>query len=95
MKIINYLLLINLIFFKVSYADINNEFEIWKKDFKNLALSKGISENIFNLTIKNTKYLPNVIKYDRYQPEFYEDTKTYIDKRTSSKKLNQGLDLYN
>ena len=53
MKIINYLLLINLIFFKVSYADINNEFEIWKKNFKSLALSKGISENTFNLTIKD------------------------------------------
>ena len=94
MKIIKYLLLINLIFFKVSYADINNEFEIWKKNFKSLALSKGISENTFNLTIKDATYLPNVIKYDRYQPEFYEDTKTYIEKRTSNKKFKQGIYFY-
>ena len=94
MKIIKYLLLINLLLFKTSYADINIEFEIWKKNFKKLALSENISEKTFNKTIQNTRYLPNVIKYDRYQPEFYEDTKTYINKRTSNKKLKQGLDLY-
>ena len=37
--------------------------------------------------MSNVKFLPNVIKYDRYQPEFYEDTKTYISKRTSAKKV--------
>jgi len=42
----------------------------------------------------NIKFLPNVIKYDRYQPEFYEDTKTYISKRTSSKKVLKGIDFY-
>jgi len=44
--------------------------------------------------MSNTKYLPNVIKYDRYQPEFYEDTKTYISKRTSDKKVKIGKQLY-
>jgi len=42
----------------------------------------------------NVKFLPNVIKYDRYQPEFYEDTKTYISKRTSSKKVSKGINFY-
>ena len=40
------------------------------------------------------KFLPDVIKYDRYQPEFYEDTKTYISKRTSKKKVSKGIDFY-
>jgi len=35
-----------------------------------------------------------VIKYDRFQPEFYEDTKTYISKRASSQKVKQGTKLY-
>ena len=35
-----------------------------------------------------------VIKYDRFQPEFYEDTKTYISKRASSQKVKQGAKLY-
>ena len=39
-------------------------------------------------------YKRQVIKYDRYQPEFYEDTKTYITKRTSSKKVSKGLNFY-
>ena len=42
----------------------------------------------------DTKFLENVIKYDRYQPEFYEDTKTYVSKRSSKKKLNKGIDFY-
>ena len=39
-------------------------------------------------------FLPKVIKYDRFQPEFYEDTFTYIKKRTSKNKLRKGLALY-
>ena len=94
MKIIKILLFISIFFCNLTYADINIEFENWKKDFKKLALSKDISEETFNIAIENTRYLPNVIKYDRYQPEFYEDTKTYISKRTSSKKLKKGLEIY-
>ena len=40
--------------------------------------------------MSDTRFLSDVIKYDRYQPEFYEDTKTYISKRTSSKKVSAG-----
>ena len=39
-------------------------------------------------------FLPKVIEYDRFQPEFYEDTRTYIKKRTSKKKVKDGLRLY-
>ena len=28
-------------------------------------------------------FLPKVIEYDRFQPEFYENTHTYIKKRTN------------
>ena len=94
MKIIKILLFISIFFCNLTYADINIEFENWKKDFKKVVLSKDISEETFNIAIENTRYLPNVIKYDRYQPEFYEDTKTYISKRASLKKLKQGLELY-
>ena len=69
-------------------------FEQWKKDFKLLALSKGISENTFHNVMKDAKFLPKVIEYDRYQPEFYEDTNTYISKRTSNKKVRSGLTYY-
>ena len=69
-------------------------FETWLKDFKVYALKNNISEVTFNKAMKNVTYLPNVIKYDRFQPEFYEDTKTYISKRTSKKKVEKGLKLF-
>ena len=39
-------------------------------------------------------FLSKVIKYDRFQPEFYEDTKTYISKRSSNLKVKKGTKLY-
>ena len=44
--------------------------------------------------MKDAKFLPKVIEYDRYQPEFYEDTFTYIKKRSSKKKVFEGIRLY-
>ena len=38
--------------------------------------------------------LPKVIEYDRYQPEFYEDTFTYIKKRSNKEKVKKGISLY-
>ena len=69
-------------------------FNEWLKDFKKLALKNEISEETFNKSMSNVVFLPNVIKYDRYQPEFYEDTKTYISKRTSKQKVKKGVELY-
>ena len=60
-----------------------------------LLFKKGISETTFNIVMNNAKFLPKVIEYDRYQPEFYEDTKTYISKRSNRKKVNSGLNIYN
>jgi membrane-bound lytic murein transglycosylase B len=73
----------------------NNDFDSWVKDFKIQALNSGISKNIVDEIMSEAKFLPKVIKYDRYQPEFYEDTFTYIKKRTSKNKIKQGLKLYN
>ena len=85
-----------IIFFFISHsiADEKYNFNDWKEDFKKKALSNDISEKTFDLVMGNTKFLPNVIKYDRYQPEFYEDTKTYITKRSSSKKIDKGVSFY-
>jgi membrane-bound lytic murein transglycosylase B len=95
MKLIRYILTIITFIFNVSYADNNISFQEWKKNFKKIALQNNISEETFDTVLANIKFLPNVIKYDRYQPEFYEDTKTYISKRTSSKKVLKGLKFYN
>ena len=76
-----------------AYAN-DSEFNEWKKNFKLIALEKGVSLKIIESTIDKSIFLKNVIKYDRYQPEFYEDTKTYISKRANNKKVNSGLKIY-
>jgi membrane-bound lytic murein transglycosylase B len=76
-----------------AYSD-NNNFDEWKINFKKIALKNGISEITFDKVMKNAKFLPKVIEYDRYQPEFYEDTITYIKKRTSDNKVTKGINLY-
>jgi len=76
------------------FADLNTEFNNWKNEFKRVALNNNISEKTFNLTMSNVKFLPKVIEYDRYQPEFYEDTKTYISKRSSKQKVKKGSKFY-
>ena len=94
MKLINYIFIFIILSFTQSLADNQSGFIFWKKNFKKVALQNNISEKTFNKVMANVKFLPNVIKYDRYQPEFYEDTKTYITKRTSSKKVSKGITFY-
>ena len=94
MKLISLIIIFLLFNFVSVFSDENIDFVKWKKNFKKIALQNNISEKTFDTVMLNTKFLPNVIKYDRYQPEFYEDTKTYISKRTSDKKVSKGLILY-
>ena len=94
MKIIKYLLTLFL-FFTCTTISANDElFNVWLKGFKIYAMKNNISEATFNLAMSDVVFLPKVIKYDRFQPEFYEDTKTYISKRSSSVKVKHGVKLY-
>ena len=94
MKKISIFFLIIFLSLPNSFAEKDLKFENWKKQFKVLALKNKISEKTFNLAMSNVKYLPKVIEYDRFQPEFYEDTKTYISKRASANKVKKGLNFY-
>ena len=92
-KIIKIVLCLSLIFVSNSYSNEEN-FETWLINFKETAIKKGISQEVVNDVMKDAKFLPKVIEYDRYQPEFYEDTFTYIKKRSSKKKVFEGIRLY-
>ena len=76
-----------------SYSNVEIDFNIWLNKFKIIALKKGISEETINNSFKNTKYLEQVIKYDKYQPEFFEDTKTYINKRATRSRMLKAKTL--
>ena len=89
--------LILIFYFYLSASQLfasDHNFNVWLENFKKVAKSEGVSEDTINDALVNIKFLPKVIEYDRYQPEFYEDTHTYINKRTSNKKVKIGLQLY-
>ena len=87
LKILN-LIIIFLILPFSSLAD-NHDFNEWIEDFKKKAIDKGISKDVVEDVMSDAQFLPSVIKYDRYQPEFYEYTFTYIKKRTNKKKFKR------
>ena len=95
MKIIKFFLIfLFLIFQQISHVEAN-DFKQWVEDFKKRALDQNISLKTINNVMDKAIFLPKVIEYDRYQPEFYEDTLTYISKRVNEAKIMKGLDLYN
>ena len=93
MKIIKFFLLIYILFIQ-SVVLADNNFNEWVLDFKKIAQNEGISYKTVNSIMDKAVFLPKVIQYDRYQPEFYEDTKTYISKRVNKIKIDKALSLY-
>ena len=90
-----FIIIVSIIILSIKNVYSNeHKFEIWLNSFKQKAIISGVSKNIVEDVMSEAKFLPKVIEYDRYQPEFYEDTFTYIKKRSSNKKVKQGLSLY-
>ena len=83
MKKIKFFLL--LFFLQFTFSAHSETFDEWKINFSKYASLEGVSNETISLVINNLKFLPKVIEYDRYQPEFYEDTFTYVSKRTNKK----------
>ena len=83
-----------ILIFTFTNLEANQDFDLWLLEFKKTAVKNGISQKTVNDVMKDAKFLSKVIEYDRYQPEFYEDTKTYVRKRTSNDKVKKGLSLY-
>ena len=81
----------SLYFFQINYLYSNSDsFSEWKIQFITRAVNDGVSKSLAEEIILQAKFLPKVIEYDRFQPEFYEDTFTYIGKRSSRSKIKEG-----
>ena len=95
----NYKIIIFFIFFNVSILNSafgenpENNFGNWLSDYKKFALKKGVSQETIDITFKNVKFLDQVIKYDRKQPEFIEDTITYVNKRANTLRTKKAKKL--
>ena len=93
-KLISIYILLILAFSHSSLFASNAEFNEWVENFKTQAVKSGVSKKIVDDVLSDVTFLPKVIGYDRYQPEFYEDTYTYVKKRTNKNKVKKGLSLY-
>ena len=98
--VLSLILQISVVFF--PYKTLAQEdFNSWLSSYKKYAVKKGVSQETVNIAFKNVKFLEQVIKYDRKQPEFYEDTLTYVSKRantfraeTAKKLLKKNQNLF-
>jgi len=94
MKILTKTIFFLLILINFAYCENSDQFKTWLNDFSIIAKNKGISDKTINSVLIKAKFLPKVIEYDRRQPEFYEDTKTYIGKRSGTIKVNKAIKIY-
>ena len=101
-KILKFIFLLKILIINFTFiASAEANFNTWLISYKKFALKKGISQETINIAFKNVKFLEQVIRYDRKQPEFFEDTKTYVGKRANNsrvylarKLLNKNKDLF-
>ena len=92
LKIIYFLLVLS--FSQTTLFGANSNFDTWVTNFKIKAVKSGVSKKIVDEVMSGAIFLPKVIEYDRFQPEFYENTFNYIKKRTNQNKVKNGLALY-
>jgi len=87
--ILTFFILINTVYAE----DIDSDFNIWVSSYKEFAFKKGITRKTLDIAFKNVKFLDQVIKYDRKQPEFIEDTTTYVNKRANISRAKKAKNL--
>ena len=93
-KIFIFFILFKILFVHNAFAvNTDESFEVWLSSYKKFALKKNISQETIDIAFKNVKFLDQVIKYDRKQPEFFEDTNTYVAKRANTLRANKAKNL--
>ena len=94
-KIFIFFIFFKILFINNAFAGNTDEsFDAWLSSYKKFALKKNISQETIDIAFKNVKFLDQVIKYDRKQPEFFEDTNTYVAKRANALRANKAKNLF-
>ena len=74
----------------IAFPGEKDDFSIWLDSLKAEARLEKISEATIQETFKDAEYLPNVIVLDRSQPEFISTFFTYINKRVTEDRIDNG-----
>ena len=91
LRIITLLIFFKVVFINFTFADSGPVgFDDWLSAYKQQALNKGISKKTIDNVFKDVKFLDQVIIYDRRQPEFFEDTSTYVGKRATKERAEKA-----
>jgi len=67
-----------------------NSFKQWIRNFKEDAISNGITTSTFDTAFENVKLNSRVIKADNKQAEFSREIWDYLDTATSPKRITNG-----
>ena len=68
----------------------SQSFEDWRAELRTEALSKGITDNVFDTAFSGVQPIERVIELDRRQPEFTMTLKTYLSKVVSGTRVKKA-----
>jgi membrane-bound lytic murein transglycosylase B len=79
--------------FNSSISLSNEKFNEWLIEFKDRAINQGVSKDTVDNALKNAKFLERIVALDRKQPEFFEKTYEYLDKRVNETRIQAAKKL--
>ena len=79
--------------FNSSISLSNEKFNEWLIEFKGRAINQGVSKDTVDNALKNAKFLERIVALDRKQPEFFEKTYEYLDKRVNEPRIQAAKKL--
>ena len=88
-------LIIYFVIFNPALSLSNEKFTEWLVGFKERAIVQGVSKETADIALKNAKYLERIVALDRKQPEFFEKTYEYIEKRIDEKRIQTAKNFLN
>ena len=88
-------LIIYFVIFNPALSLSNEKFNEWLVGFKERAIVQGVTKETADIVLKNAKYLERIVALDRKQPEFFEKTYEYIEKRVDEKRIQTAKNLLN
>ena len=88
-----FLIIYLFVIFNPTISLSNEKFNEWLVGFKGRAIAQGVSKETADNALKNAKFLERIVALDRKQPEFFEKTYEYLDKRVDEKRIQAAKNL--